>query len=478
MALENLVNSPNEWKCSTLGEICKAGGGGIQTGPFGSQLHAADYVPEGIPSIMPKNIMVERINPEDIACISDEDAKRLAKYLVRSGDIIYSRRGDVEKCALVTDNENGWLCGTGCLRIRLGEQSQVSPAYLHAFLAHPNVREWVLRHAIGATMPNLNTSILNALPVPIPSDEAQREIATIWRTSIDKIELNRRMNRTLEEMAQAIFKSWFVNFEPVKAKAAAKAAGATAEEINRAAMAALAGKARAELDALPPSTLDSLAQTAALFPDSLQPSELGEIPVGWEVGKLGDIAENRREGVHPSTLSPNTPYVGLEHIEKLCFSLYTWGSASDVDSQKSRFSKGDFLFGKLRPYFHKVCYPAIEGICSTDILVIRPSKLEYSGFVGCQIFEPNFVEFANVRSTGTRMPRAKWKDMADFPLAIPPSQLADKFTELVSQHWEYKNSNVHQSRTLAELRDTLLPKLLSGELTVPVTGSKTEESLS
>ena len=237
---------------------------------------------------------------------------------------------------------------------------------------------------------------------------------------------------------------------------------------------AIAGKTEA---ALAKAQRQSLAQTAALFPDSFQASEPGETPEGWNAGKFGNIAESRRDGSNPATLLPDTPYVGLEHLEKLSFSLFGWGSASDVGSQKSRFTRSDFLFGKLRPYFHKVCYPSMDGICSTDILVIRASNPDYFGIVGCQIFQPDFVEFANVRSTGTRMPRANWKDMANFPLAIPPSVLAGKFTEIVSTHWNHSSSNVHQSRTLAQLRDTLLPKFLSGDLPVPAAQSQIEEAL-
>ena len=224
--------------------------------------------------------------------------------------------------------------------------------------------------------------------------------------------------------------------------------------------------------ALAEAQRQSLAQTAALFPDSFQASEPGEIPEGWNAGKFGNIAENQRDGSNPATLSPDTAYVGLEHLEKLSFSLFGWGSASDVGSQKSRFTRSDFLFGKLRPYFHKVCYPSMNGICSTDILVIRASNPDYFGIVGCQIFQPDFVEFANARSTGTRMPRANWKDMANFPLAIPPSALADKSTEIVSTHWNHSSSNVHQSRTLGQLRDTLLPKFLRGELSLETVGSQ------
>ncbi|MCI0485588.1 MAG: restriction endonuclease subunit S, partial [Blastocatellia bacterium] len=230
MAIESLIGLvPDGWEQTTLGEVCNRGGGNIQTGPFGSQLHAEDYVPDGIPSIMPQNIGDNRIIVDGIARITSQDAERLSRYRVKAGDIVYSRRGDVERRALIRKEEEGWLCGTGCLRIRLGEGA-VYPLFVSYYLGHRNVREWIVRHAVGATMLNLNTSILSAVPLIIPSLEEQREIARVLRAFDDKIELNRRMNATLEQIAQALFKSWFVDFDPVRAKAEGRAPEGMDEE--------------------------------------------------------------------------------------------------------------------------------------------------------------------------------------------------------------------------------------------------------
>lgn len=133
---------PDHWEPTTLGEVCRRGGGNIQTGPFGSQLHASDYVPDGIPSIMPVNIGENRINREGIACVTETDANRLAQHRVRVGDIVYSRRGDVERRALVREPEDGWLCGTGCLKVRLGSKV-VDPLFASYQLGHPTIRQWI-----------------------------------------------------------------------------------------------------------------------------------------------------------------------------------------------------------------------------------------------------------------------------------------------------------------------------------------------
>ncbi len=168
MAGEFFVDSiPDNWEVTTLGKIVKLGGGVIQTGPFGSQLHASDYVVDGIPFIMPVNIGDNRIIEEGVARISKEDAQRLTRHRIRAGDIIYSRRGDVERRVLARSEQDGWICGSGCLLVRVGV-GIVAPVYAAYYLGHTTVREWVVRHAVGATMPNLNTSIMEALPFLLP----------------------------------------------------------------------------------------------------------------------------------------------------------------------------------------------------------------------------------------------------------------------------------------------------------------------
>ena len=295
MGSEPLFPLHHRWEVMPLGEVCRRGGGNVQTGPFGSQLHASDYVSDGIPSVMPQNIGDNKILYTGIAKITREDAERLSKYRMREGDIVYSRRGDVERRALVRKTEDGWLCGTGCLRIRFGDEV-VYPRYAAHYLGHPSVREWIVRHAHGATMPNLNTTILSELPFVLPPWSAQVLIGDAIEAYDRKLDLNRRINQTLEAMAQAIFQSWFVNFDPVKAKVAAIQEG---RDPLRAAMTAVSGKADAELDALPPEQYEQLAATAALFPGEMEASELGEIPKGWSHKALLQLTDKIGSGSTP-----------------------------------------------------------------------------------------------------------------------------------------------------------------------------------
>jgi type I restriction enzyme S subunit len=166
-------NAPAEWREGSLASAVALGGGDIQTGPFGSQLHASDYVDHGIPVVMPTNIRNRRVVRTRIACVSSAEAERLARHRLRVGDLVYSRRGDVEKHAIVGPEEAGWLCGTGCLLVRPAAdgRSGLSTHFLSLWLDHPSSRAWIAARAVGATMPNLNTTILGEVPVLVPSNE-------------------------------------------------------------------------------------------------------------------------------------------------------------------------------------------------------------------------------------------------------------------------------------------------------------------
>jgi type I restriction enzyme S subunit len=282
---------------------------------------------------------------------------------------------------------------------------------------------------------------LLAIRIPVPPPAEQRAIAHILGTLDDKIELNRRMNETLEAIARALFKSWFVDFEPVRAK--------------------MEGRWRKgeSLPGLPARFWD-------LFPDRLVQSELGEIPEGWKIGTLGDVADHSRHSIQPDNIEPGTPYIALEHIPKRCIALSEWSTADGLESTKFVFKRGEILFGKLRPYFHKVGVAPVDGVCSTDIVVVSPESHDWFGFVLGHISSSQFIEYTNAGSTGTKMPRTSWNDMARYGLTLPPEPTAQALNALVQPLIERMAASVHESRGLAALRDALLPNLISGEIRV------------
>ncbi|MCQ9367138.1 restriction endonuclease subunit S [Brevibacterium sp. 91QC2O2] len=192
------------WETVTLGEICSQADGGIQTGPFGSQLHASDYVAEGIPVVMPQDIGDNVITTENIARIGVDDVSRLSRHQLAYGDIVYSRRGDVERRALVRESNVGWLCGTGCLRVRIKDQNVHDSRFISYALGLEQSRTWIRKHAVGATMLNLNTGILSAVPLSIPALYEQQAIAEVLGALDDKIAANERVAKKLDALIDAL----------------------------------------------------------------------------------------------------------------------------------------------------------------------------------------------------------------------------------------------------------------------------------
>jgi type I restriction enzyme S subunit len=428
---------------------------GIQTGPFGSQLHQEDYVPVGTPIITVEHLGENRILHDGVPRVSDADRNRLSRYLLQTGDIVFSRVGSVDRRALVRPAEDGWMFSGRCLRVR-PNLKKIDSGYLSYFFGLPAFKEHIRAIAVGATMPSLNTSLLSEVVIPHPKDIAeQRAIAHILATLDDKIELNRRMNETLEAMARALFKSWFIDFDPVR-RNAARARNQPSPAASRHPLPL--GEGRGER---------CVESFDALFPDSFEDSELGEIPKGWRVGVLGDVAEHPRRSVQPEEIEPTTPYIALEHMPRRCIALSEWDAADGLESNKFAFKRGEILFGKLRPYFHKVGVAPVDGVCSTDIVVVSPRTQEWFGFVLAHVSSDAFVEHTNAGSTGTKMPRTSWGDMARYVVVIPPENVTKAFTSHIQPAVDHVIASIHEARTLGTLRDTLLPRLISGEMRVP-----------
>lgn len=432
---------------TTLGAICEQQGGTIQTGPFGSQLHASDYAASGTPVVMPADIVGGRVSTAAIARVGIEHVERLSQHQLRFNDIVFSRRGDVTRFARVTAREVGWLCGTGCIKVRTGTGTIALPEWISIALAAPEVKDWLVRHAVGATMPNLNTSILGAVPLRVPPIEQQREAVEVCFALDDRIDLLRQTNATLESIAQALFKSWFIDFDPVRAKAEGRE----------------------------PEGMD--AATAALFPAEFEESALGLIPRGWVPGTLADICTNPRAQAKPGLFPINTTYIGLEHMPRKSIALDRAGTAERLESGKFWFERNDVLFGKLRPYFHKVGLAPDRGVCSTDILVLRPKTHDWLGFLAMHASSDALIAYTTQLSNGARMPRTSWRDVGGFEVALPPQEMASAFNALVLPMFERIHTNVASARALAEVRDTLLPRLISGKLRLPEAGREIEESL-
>jgi len=363
---------------------------------------------------------------------AEVDAK-YRHFLLDAGDYVVSSSGTIGRIAEVKSEDLPCMLNTSVIRMRPRARTDLDRRFLRCFLSSSHFQTQINAFASGSVQVNYGPTHLKKMWVILPPLSEQRAIARILGALDDKIELNRRMNETLEAMARGLFKSWFVDFDPVRAKIGGRDTG------------------------LP-------QDIASLFPDRFVDSELGETPDGWEVGRLGDVAALRRRGVDPASIASDTPYIGLADMPRGSVALTDWGGAGSASSRKSAFEAGDILFGKLRPYFHKVGIAPVDGVCSTDIVVLGAPKPHWSAFVLACVSSPAFVAHTSQTATGTKMPRTSWKAMKRYVLCRPTDDVASEFQQRLTPILRRIVGNVHESRTLAAARDTLLPKLMSGEL--------------
>jgi type I restriction enzyme S subunit len=365
-------------------------------------------------------------------------------YVLREGDLVVtmtdlSKAGDtLGYPALIPDAPNQvYLHNQRVGLVSITDRDRLDRDFLYYLLRTEDYRNHILATASGSTVRHTSPSRIVEFAAELPPLAQQQAAAAVLRALDDKIDQNRRTSRALEELARATFKAWFVDFEPVKAKAAG---AATFPGMPAAAFAAL--------------------------PHHLVDTRVGPVPQGWMVGTMGDIGKQRREQVAPSELDGDTPYIGLEHMPRRDLALSEWGTAASVTSSKVRFRRGDVLFGKLRPYFHKVGPAPLDGVCSTDIVVLCPKRPEYAAWLLMIVSDDDFVAYTDRSSAGTKMPRTNWNDMAAFVATMPPSALASAFQEYAAPMLELITAGILESRALAIVRDYLLPRLLNGRVRV------------
>ncbi|HCP7890509.1 TPA: restriction endonuclease subunit S [Escherichia coli] len=330
---------------------------------------------------------------------------------------------------------------------------------------------------VGAANPALNRNHVHPLEVLWPNRKTQDHIADILASLDAKINNNTEINKTLEQMAQALFKSWFVDFEPVKAKIAVLEAGGSLEDTTLAAMTVISGK---DADSLAifereyPEKYAELKATAELFPTAMQESELGEIPVSWTLSEIGKEI-NIAGGATPSTKTPEFWDNGN----------INWTTPKDLSDLKDRillhterkitkFGLGKISSGLLpintvlMSSRAPVGYLAIAKIpvaINQGYIAMKCDKDLSPEFVlqWCSINMPEIVS----RASGTTFAEISKKNFKPIPLVKPPENLVKDYTKQVSTIYSLIENNARENNSLSQLRDTLLPKLLSGEITLP-----------
>lgn len=424
-----------EWQTRTLRDFCRKPNGGIQTGPFGSQLHRADYVDAGVPVIMPTNIQAGRLAEDGIARVSEAKADELKRHRVRIGDIIFSRRGEVDKCAVVTEREMDWLCGTGCLLARV-DPKLADARFIGYHISLPETRAWLQQNAVGLVMPNLNTGILESIPIHAPSRIEQEQIADLLASLDAKVDLNRQLAATLEEMARALFKSWFVNFDPVHAKAEGRNTG------------------------LP-------ANIGALFPDNFDDDGL---PNGWTWGTPENLVE-----VNPTTRidrANDAPYIDMAALPTQGHRIKS--AVPRPVGSGARFKNGDTLLARITPCLENGKTAFVDCLDddaiawgSTEFIVMRPLEGTPEPLAYLIARDSSFRSHIIASMSGTSgRQRAPSEAIGRWNMAIPTEAVISAWGDAVTPMFYGIRAKSVEAEQLTDLRDTLLPRLLSGDLRV------------
>ena len=419
-----------EWKLCQLNEVADVVGGG--TPDTGNPA----YYDGDIGWITPKDLSnySSRYISKGERSITYEGLKNSSARLLPKGTVLFSSRAPIGYVAIaaapLTTNQ-----GFRNLVPKRGYDSE----FLY-YLLKANA-DRIAHYGTGSTFGEISGTVLGRLAFSFPSLAEQRAIAHILGTLDDKIELNRRMSETLEAMARAIFKAWFVDFEPVRAK--------------------MEGRWRRgeSLPGLPAHLYD-------LFPSRLVASELGEIPEGWRVGKLGDVCERVVDKVMQREEWSDEILIDLGRMPKQSIALANWGRGEELATALIRFCSRDTLFGAVRPYFHKAGIAPVNGVTNVSVFVLRALDSKDWPYVGILCSMKETVDFATRVAKGTKMPVVAWEDFKGYKITLPCHKIRNAFSQVTGPFLDQIISVIHESRTLAALRDALLPKLIRGEMRV------------
>ena len=430
MKLEAANAAPDSWERRTVGEACAR----ITSGGTPSRRVPSFYEQGTVPWVKTKELN-DGVILETEELITELALDSSSAKLLPPGTILLAMYGATVGMLGVLGKP--MACNQACCALIPGANTDRDYLY-YQLLAH---RQQLQGLATGAAQQNLSGAQIKQLVLPFPSLDEQRSIGRTLRILDDRITLLRETNATLEAIAQALFKSWFVDFDPVRAK--------------------MAGH--------PPEGMD--AATAALFPDTLEESELGLVPKGWRFGTIGDFAQLKRGSVNPG----RQPDVVFEHYSLPAFDnercpVVELGEA--IKSNKTPVSSDAVLLSKLNPHIPRIWMPVhcgINAICSTEFLVFQPVGVGSKELIYCTFSSPDFLVRLQHLVTGTSNShqRIKPDQVALMSSIVPPKEIARQFEVLMKPIFEKVHANGEQARSLASLRDTLLPRLISGQLRLP-----------
>lgn len=447
------------WKHTTIGEIADASSYGLVDGPFGSNLPAACYTSFGVPVIRGSNLSLgeSRFKGNEFVYVSAETADRLNRSCCKPNDIIFTKKGTLGQTGLVPERgiHERYLLSSNQMKLTV-DTSKADPLFVYYYVTAATSRAKILKDSEATGVPKINLAYLKSFPLLIPSVAEQKSIASVLGALDDKIELNGLMNATLESMAHAMFQSWFVDFDPVRAK----------------------------LDGCPNASINKA--TAHLFPAAFQESAVGHVPQGWKVGVFNDLTKSVIGGDWGASEPTGDDNVSCFCIRGADIPSLQSGGVGKMPTRflkQSSVEKRQLADGDLAIEISGGSPTQCTGrpVLASDLLLQDLGQpLVASNF--CRIVKlksPAFSKFVYFWlrrlydigelfqfETGT----TGIKNFAfvifseKYPLVIPDERIAEAFDRAVSPLFARIQANSQESRTLVNLRDALLPKLMNGEL--------------
>ena len=380
----------------------------IQTGPFGSQLHKEDYVETGTPIVTVEHLGNRVFTEQNLPRVSDSDKARLIKYTLSTGDIVFSRVGSVDRCSYVDKSHDGWMFSGRCLRVRPTEL--VDSLYLYYYFCLEETKQFVRNIAVGATMPSINTKLLGEVEIALPDLNNQKRIAAVLSSLDDKIENNQKLNDNLEQQAQAIYHERFETVSP------------------------------------------------------------NDLPSEWRIVTLGEVATISNKSFNPL----KEPEILLEHYSIPAFDearFPVFELSTSIKSNKFIIDASCFMISKLNPTTKRVWKPYCltgNAVCSTEFIVYKAKDKTITDFLYSVIDSNSFSDFMCSHVTGSTGSRQRTtpSDTLSYELILPSEDELAEFQSLVSPMYAQIRINAIENDRLKRLRDSLLPKLMSGEIDV------------
>ncbi len=441
---------PSGWRWETVDSV-KASGRSIVSGPFGSNIGKRFFVERGIPVIRGNNLSLGmgRFVDDGFVFLTDEKAGEFKNCEAHPDDLIFTAAGTIGQVGIIphATKHSKYIISNKQLRARL-DHSKILPLFAYYWLASPPMVAMIQNRNTGSTIPLINLSVLKSLPIPVPPLAIQTGVVGFLSTLDDRITLLRETNATLEAIAQALFKSWFVDFDPVHAKQQGRA----------------------------PEGMDEA--TAALFPDGFEESALGLVPKGWRVEALPDVFDFRegpgiRNWQYTNT-NQGTRFINIRCIQNGDLSIETANRITDDEAN------GKYAHFHLQAWDVVVSTSGTLGrsaivrdehlplMLNTSVIRFQPvsGKSKFS-FVYEYLNAPDFLFKLESMASGSVQKNFGPMHLKQIKLVCPPFDLVSHFEDVSRPLFSKLVGNRAKAQTLATLRDTLLPRLISGQLRLP-----------